>query len=544
MEVKPITRNKTSLRRRAVPIRRRASPGHHRERDDIHSILHGAGAQAKLSIGQPNDKYEQEADAVADKVMGMRDADVAQRVESGAVQPLRIQRMCPECEDEEKAQRQPAGKEDEEEIQAKFADGYVQRQPMEEEEELQAKEMPGRTPQVSSGIESRINSLKDGGRPLSPATRSFFEPRFGHDFSHVRVHADSSASDTAKSINARAFTQGNNMVFASGEYQPGSGDGRRLLGHELTHVVQQGSAQKHGSSAGAPVVQNKVHRLVQASFFGDLWEGVKSVGRGIGHAVSSAARWVGGRVRDAVMWGVNLIRDLPARLMRLGRTIIDGLAGVARFIPEAIQALARGGIRGFGYWLWEKAKRGGAWILTLVSRVFDMLGGPELFEFILHMLTRASPLSGAERSAGESVLGAHAIRWNDVRISEGGILGIIFSLNGGRAFTTFHTINLPSSGAHGRSNLAIVVHELTHVYQYERVGSQYLGQAIHAQATIGYGYGGAAGLRADRLAGKHYRDYNREQQAQIAQDYYVLLHRGGATMEYNPFIAELRAGDL
>jgi hypothetical protein len=244
------------------------------------------------------------------------------------------------------------------------------------------------------------------------------------------------------------------------------------------------------------------------------------------------------------MWGINLLRDLPARLVRLGQAIVDGLAGIVSFIPEAIQVLASGGIRGFGSWLWEKAKAGGFWVLRLVSRVFDVLGGPELVEFITHIITKATPLSAAEKAAAQSVLGPTAIRWDDVRVAEGGLLSLIFHLNKGRAFATFHTINLPSTGAHGRSNVAIVVHELTHVYQYERVGTLYLGQAIHAQATIGYGYGGAAGLNSDRAAGKHYRDYNREQQAQIAQDYYTLLSSGGATTDYDPFIAELRAGNL
>ncbi|MDX8398715.1 MAG: DUF4157 domain-containing protein, partial [Gallionellaceae bacterium] len=166
------------------------------------------------------------------------DADVAQRVETGRIQPMQIQRMCPECEEEQALQMQP--EEEEEELQAKFADEHMQRQPIEEEdEEMQAKEVPGKAPQVGSGVESRINSLKGGGQPLDPATRSFFEPRFGHDFSGVRVNSGGNASEAAKSVNARAFTLGSNMVFGSGQYQPESAEGKRLLGHELTHVVQQ-----------------------------------------------------------------------------------------------------------------------------------------------------------------------------------------------------------------------------------------------------------------------------------------------------------------
>ncbi len=236
----------THKEKRATPVARRArpsgqaiGPAQRSQRKEIHNILNGVHIQPKLTVGASNDKYEQEADRVADEVMRMPDPQGYAGL-SGSSQspPPHIQRMCPECEKEQALQRQP--EEEEEELQAKLADERIQRQAEDEEDEtLQAKESAGQTPQVSSGIESRINSLKGGGQPLDPATRSFFEPRFGHDFSHVRVHADGSAAETANSVNAKAFTLGSNVVFGSGEYQPGSDQGRRLLSHELTHVVQQ-----------------------------------------------------------------------------------------------------------------------------------------------------------------------------------------------------------------------------------------------------------------------------------------------------------------
>ncbi len=81
--------------------------------------------------------------------------------------------------------------------------------------------------------------MKGGGRPLSESTREYFEPRFGRRFEHVRVHADSSAAGPARSLNARAFTLGDHVVFGAGEYFPQSNDGKHLLAHELTHVIQQ-----------------------------------------------------------------------------------------------------------------------------------------------------------------------------------------------------------------------------------------------------------------------------------------------------------------
>jgi hypothetical protein len=305
-------------------------------------------------------------------------------------------------------------------------------------------------------------------------------------------------------------------------------------------------------TANTPMVPTKrvAGNTVQRSFWGRVWRAMRSAGRAIasgvraaGRAIARGVRRLGGHLRDAGLWLVNLIRDLPGRLGRLAITLCEGLSGVASFIPDAIRALASGGLRGFADWLWERARSGGAWVLSLLSRVFDVLGGPEIVQFIAHLVTRATPLTEAEMAAASSVLGPNAIRYGDVRIAEGGLLNLVFRLNQGRAFASWHTINMPS-GSDGRSNLDIVVHELVHVYQNEKVGTVYLGQAIYAQMTVGYGYGGAAGLTADRAAGKHYRDYNREQQAQIAQDYYTLRQSGGDTTAYQPFIAELRAGDL
>src|SRR2546428_6430949 len=83
--------------------------------------------------------------------------------------------------------------------------------------------------------------LSSSGQPLDAGTRAFIEPRFGHDFSQVRVHADAKAAESAQAVNAVAYTVGKDVVFGAGQYTPRTGEGRRLLAHELTHVVQQGS---------------------------------------------------------------------------------------------------------------------------------------------------------------------------------------------------------------------------------------------------------------------------------------------------------------
>lgn len=161
--------------------------------------------QPKLIINNPNDVYEQEADAAADKIMSMKAA---------SVQPAaltQLQRKCAHCEEEEK--------------------------------KAQRKEINGKETAADSSLENYIGGLKSSGQSLPGEVRSFYEPRFNYDFSNVKIHTDSVAAKSAQSINALAYTSGNNIVFNTGQYAPGTDGGKRLLSHELTHVVQQNTHQ-------------------------------------------------------------------------------------------------------------------------------------------------------------------------------------------------------------------------------------------------------------------------------------------------------------
>jgi len=226
--------------------------------------------QAKLRINQPGDRYEQEADRVAEQVMRMPEP-----VETvpGSASP-NIQRKsaacasghgpCPECaEKEQNIRRKPL---------AASITPLVLRQaegPEEEEEEeeklLQTKSAGGEVPEVTPRLDSRINALRGGGQPLSQSARDFFEPRFGYDFSRVRVHTDSRAADTACALNARAFTLGHDITFGSGQYSPTGNGGQRLLAHELTHTLQQENTSLDLSSRSqyktVPVFHNYSHNL-------------------------------------------------------------------------------------------------------------------------------------------------------------------------------------------------------------------------------------------------------------------------------------------
>lgn len=156
-------------------------------------------------------------------------------------------------------QREAAGPdkdEEEKKVQARLADdSIIQRKEAkkedEEEKTVQTKVAPGYAFKVSSSAESGIESLRGGGRPLSPSLRAFYEPRFGHDFSRVRVHHDAQAAASARAINAHAYTIGRDIVFGPAQYAPGTSSGQRLLAHELTHVVQQtGRSGANGPAHG------------------------------------------------------------------------------------------------------------------------------------------------------------------------------------------------------------------------------------------------------------------------------------------------------
>lgn len=234
----------------------------HAQRAQVQQILNTLTPQAKVTIGAPNDKYEQKADRVADQFMGIPEPQV-QRDEAideddKVPEPIRgkpltsssaplIQCLCPECKDELKRQ--------------------LEEEP--DNELLQEKAQTGATPEVSPEAVSGIRFLQGGGQPLSDADCSFFEPRFGQDFSSVRIHADSKANQLARSVNARAFTLGEDIVFAGGEYQPESKDGKRLMAHELTHVVQQVQAAARverieQDGERVPDIENTQYTLMRA----------------------------------------------------------------------------------------------------------------------------------------------------------------------------------------------------------------------------------------------------------------------------------------
>jgi hypothetical protein len=158
--------------------------------------------QRKLVVGQTNDPLEREMDRATEQVVQMLAAPLAT-----IRAPTQISRKCSACEDEDK-------------------------------KALQTKSVgPGRP---IAGVPSMVHEvLRSPGEPLEPATRIFMEARSGQDFGRVRVHTDSRANASASAVAARAYTVGHHVVFGEGQFAPGTAEGRRLIAHELMHVMQQ-----------------------------------------------------------------------------------------------------------------------------------------------------------------------------------------------------------------------------------------------------------------------------------------------------------------
>jgi hypothetical protein len=170
--------------------------------------------QPKLIVQQVDDPLEHEADRLADQVMRMPSREL-----SKSRAPEQLSRKCTACEEEDH------------QLRTKSAGMPV----------AASGEVPGVVHEV----------LHSPGQSIDAHNREFFESRFGRNFGDVRIHTDSRANESAQAVNALAYTLGNHVVFANGQYAPASGRGRRLLAHELVHVLQQ-------TTGGRSVIQRSI----------------------------------------------------------------------------------------------------------------------------------------------------------------------------------------------------------------------------------------------------------------------------------------------
>ncbi len=305
--------------------------------------------QAKVAVSEPGDSDEQEADRVADQVVARMSG--ASGLGPPAIAPLSAhvaQRKCAACEaeDRERQAREGVPSGPAEVVQRKCAAC--------EAEERQRMQRKGDAGPVTA---HRVNVSPGGGEPIADSTRRPMEGAFGHSFEDVRVHTD--AADT-RALSARAYTVGNHIVFAPGEYQPGTPQGDLLLAHELTHVVQQRggttTAQpKCSACAGGAGPQPDRGVRVQRDIWDDLPSppslddivdaGSRAVEAGvglasdIGHGIAAGAEAAGERIAA----GAEAVAEGVASAASAGADLVGGIAGEIWDMATAYAAALGGG---------------------------------------------------------------------------------------------------------------------------------------------------------------------------------------------------------
>lgn len=208
------------------------------------------GGGASVALGQPGDQFEAAADWVADQVMNGSAPDV--------------QRM--EDDEDDTLQRMPAGGQ------------QMGPQEDEEDEETVRRKATGPAAPAPAAVSSAANALSVSGQPLPSAERAFFEPRFGRDLGHVRLHTGPAAQRAARAIHARAYTLHNNIAFAPGAYVPGTQAGRRLMAHELAHTMQQGAGS--GASGVVRRFSEREHTRIGEKAYQKAYSRVNSIPTG------------------------------------------------------------------------------------------------------------------------------------------------------------------------------------------------------------------------------------------------------------------------
>lgn len=231
----------------------------------------------------------------------------------------------------------------------------------------------------------------------------------------------------------------------------------------------------------------------------DGWEGLQGMASWLGAGFSGLLDWLRSGLSGAADWAIAFIQS-PS---------LDALAdGVRRFLRQ-VGSGAMGALR----WVWDGISSGAMWALRVALHLLELLGLGEFLSALWGTIFHLRPLDASEIGASSAVHGGGQVPYNIVWVDEGSLVARISNaFTGGRteAVTTMHILHLPHAGVMSGE---LAVHELTHVAQYEKVGGIYMAQAVHAQiAGSQYDYG--------NLTGKHFRELDREAQAELCGDYY------------------------
>jgi Domain of unknown function (DUF4157) len=332
--------------------------------------------------------------------------------------------------------------------------------------------------------------LQSPGHPVEAGARAHLEPRLGRDLSGVRVHSDARAAESARATGALAYAVGRDVVFGRDQYRPHTHEGLRLLSHELTHVAQQDSAPR-----GGPLTIGSEN-----------------------HPAETEAQEISNRISVGAPHKSTFRTDGQPTLRR----------SVAGDVGGTLAGAAVGAGAGFAI---------GGPIGALVGGLLGGVGGLILGDTLSADKRGLTP---QEKQEAQLVFG-NGLNYGGVQIAESPIMGI-----GANARTPFDTIYFPP----GTSKLPFsdfmpwLIHELTHVWQYQHGVSVFtkLFWALHGAKA--YNYGGEPALKLAAAQHKSFRSFNTEQQGDILRDYYNKLKAGEDTSAYDPFITEVQGRKL
>ncbi|MBZ0303138.1 MAG: DUF4157 domain-containing protein [Anaerolineae bacterium] len=223
--------------------------------------------------------------------------------------------------------------------------------------------------------------LRTSGQPLDGDTRAFMEPRFGHDFSRVRIHSDGKAAESARAVQARAYTMGPHVVFGAGQYSPGTAAGRRLLAHELTHVVQQRDASElvpsadfYVSQPDDPYEQEAEHvarsiaqgEPADAARMGAFSRPIRPVQRAM---IQRVANWVAGSVHETNNAAIQIIKGAEAGSTTpvLNTTILNTSADARAALKKPALSYAQVAGGGMEAWVFNVQDNIGSFDETVLS---------------------------------------------------------------------------------------------------------------------------------------------------------------------------------
>ncbi|MDD1795519.1 DUF4157 domain-containing protein [Enterovibrio sp. ZSDZ42] len=273
--------------------------------------------QAKLTMGSSHDVFEQEADRVADQVVSMPMSAIQGACSCGGV--------CSACKSASGSRELG--------VQRKAQNTPV----------LSSPPMPQSSSRQTSSVPLAVHqTLRKPGELLDNQTRSFMEPRFGADFSQVRIHTDNDAAKSARSIHARAYTVGSQVVFGTGQYRPQTDAGRRLIAHELTHVIQQ------QSNSGSGVIQRA--ETDTAGNCASLKDCESDIDKKVNTSLTNA-RKLAGKPPKASIVVKGLANDLAVN-QSVGRSAIEVWADTLPSSKISLPAQSSTKYKGVGYGIW------------------------------------------------------------------------------------------------------------------------------------------------------------------------------------------------